>query len=207
MTLMRAFLCSFPFFMSILYQKIKNTTFAAIDFESAGTATGKTDAPVQIGIATWSLEEGIKNQWVSYLFTEKEITWQSQQVHGISKEDLKKAPSLLSLWQEIKQRLEGAAVVAHGHGTEKRFLLAFPGHGFSPWIDTLQLYRRAYAHLPSHTLGDLCDQFQLSQSIVQSVPEKKWHDALFDSVASLKLLEYFILHFRLERHSVSVLNL
>ena len=37
---------------------ISEHTFAAIDFESAGAERGKTDVPVQIGMATWSLPAG-----------------------------------------------------------------------------------------------------------------------------------------------------
>ena len=185
---------------------IADLTFAAIDFESAGSERGKTDAPVQIGIATWSILTGHDNAFVSYIQTQQPISWAAQKVHGISHTDLQDAPPLLALWPEIKSRLSNNIVVAHGHGTEKRYLQAFPAHGFGPWVDTLQLYRAAFPELPSHTLGDLCQHFKLETKITSLVPHKTWHDALFDAVASLTLLENLINHFNLAQQNPNILS-
>lgn len=185
---------------------IKETTFTAIDFESAGTAPGKTDAPVQIGTCTWNLTNGVSDTWISYIHTEQDITWSAQKVHGITHEDLRDAPKLMLLWPQIKRRLKNKAVVAHGHGTEKRFLHAFPGHGFGPWIDTLQLSRAAWPNLPSHSLGDLCESLGLTEKVTSLVPEKTWHDALFDAVASIILLEKIVEDFDLTEADVSVIE-
>lgn len=185
---------------------IKNTTFTAIDFESAGTAPGKTDAPVQIGTCTWNSTDGVSDTWISYIHTDQDITWSAQKVHGINHEDLREAPKLMLLWPKIKRRLKNRAVVAHGHGTEKRFLYTFPGHGFGPWIDTLQLSRAAWPELPSHSLGDLCKALQLEDKVTELVPEKTWHDALYDAVASIILLEKIISDFELHDAPVSTLE-
>lgn len=185
---------------------IKDTTFTAIDFESAGTAPGKTDAPVQIGTCTWDLTEGVTDTWISYIHTDQDITWAAQKVHSISHEDLRDAPKLMLLWPSIKRRLKNRAVVAHGHGTEKRFLHAFPGHGFGPWIDTLQLSRAAWPDLPSHSLGDLCSALGLEEKVSALVPDKTWHDALYDAVASIILLEKVISDFKLEEADLATLE-
>lgn len=176
---------------------IRDTLFTAIDFESAGTSPGKTDAPVQVGTCSWSLTDGITDEWTSYIYTDQPITWAAQKVHGITSDDLLDAPRLMLLWPHLKNRLSTAAVVAHGHGTEKRFLNAFPGHGFGPWIDTLQLSRAAWPHLPSHSLGDLCHSLQLDSQVRDRLPEKNWHDALFDSIASIVILRHLIESFQL----------
>ncbi len=167
---------------------VRDCRFTAIDFESAGAARGKTDSPVQIGMATWAAENGHGDAFTSYLFTDQPIQWSAQKIHGIGPEQLAGAPSLLSLWPEVKKRLAGSVVVAHGKGTEKRFLRAFPGHGFKPWIDTLLLARAAWPELPDHSLGALCETHALTAEIREIVPAKSWHDALFDAVASLVLL-------------------
>jgi DNA polymerase-3 subunit epsilon len=172
--------------------RICDCRFTAIDFESAGAARGMTDSPVQVGLASWSMSGGHGDAFVSYLATEQPVQWSARKVHGIGPEDLVNAPSLLSLWPELKSRLAGAVVVAHGKGTEKRFLRAFPGHGFGPWIDTLLLARAAWPELPDHSLGALCESHGLTTKIQSIVPEKIWHDALFDAVASLVLLEHLL---------------
>jgi DNA polymerase III subunit epsilon len=171
---------------------VRHCHFAAIDFESAGASRGKTDSPVQVGMCVWSADGGYEENFVSYLYTDQPILWSAKKVHGIGQEQLADAPPLLSLWPEFKRRLAGAAVVAHGKGTEKRFLRAFPGHGFGPWIDTLLLARAAWPDLPDHSLGSLCREFGLAGEIEKIVPQKSWHDALFDAVASLALLSRII---------------
>ncbi len=171
--------------------------FTAIDFESAGAARGRTDVPVQVGLACWSARERHGGNFVSYLASEVPITWSARKVHGIRDEDLAGASSLLALWPELKSRLAGAAVVAHGKGTEKRFLRAFPGHGFGPWVDTLLLARAAWPDLPEHSLSALCDVRGLSAAVQTMLPGRRWHDALYDAVASLVLLEDLVSAFDL----------
>ena len=184
---------------------IRDCRFTAIDFESAGTTPGISDTPIQIGMAEWSVELGYRNSWMSYLFTDQPIQWSAQKVHGIGLAQLAGAPSLLMLWPELRTRLTGAAVVAHGKGTEKRFLRAFPGHGFGPWIDTLHLSRAAYPELASHSLGSICTHFGLTSEISAIVPHKSWHDALYDAVASLVFLHHLVKSCNLSEQSLDVL--
>ena len=184
--------------------KISETIFTAIDFESAGTARGRTDAPVQIGLGRWSFTEGIHDPFVSFLQCDQDITWAARKVHGITTKDLAEAPSLLSLWPTLKSTLGRGPVVAHGHGTEKRFLRAFPGHPFGPWIDTLQLSRAAWPDLPSHSLGDLCQSLGLD-SFAKYAPDRNWHDALYDALASLALLDHLVNYFQLAEAPVEFL--
>jgi DNA polymerase-3 subunit epsilon len=181
---------------------IRHCRFTAIDFESAGVARGMTDSPVQVGLASWSVEAGHGDAFVSYLFTDQPVQWSARKIHGIGPGHLTDAPSLLTLWPELKRRLTGAVVVAHGKGTEKRFLRAFPGHGFGPWIDTLLLSRAAWPGLTDHSLGALCESHGLTAEIRAIVPEKSWHDALFDAVASLVLLAHLIEALALADHPV-----
>lgn len=185
--------------------RVCDCRFTAIDFESAGAARGMTDSPVQVGLASWSADSGHSDAFVSYLATDQPVQWSARKVHGIGPEDLANAPSLLSLWPELKSRLAGAVVVAHGKGTEKRFLRAFPGHGFGPWIDTLLLARAAWPELGDHSLGVLCRHWQLTEKVRAIVPEKSWHDALFDAAASLVLLEHLLDSHALAGHPVECL--
>ncbi|MFT6596778.1 MAG: DNA polymerase-3 subunit epsilon, partial [Akkermansiaceae bacterium] len=184
--------------------KISETIFTAIDFESAGTAKGRTDAPVQIGLGTWSNDEGIHDPFVSFLKCDQDITWSAKKVHGITTKDLLDAPSLLSLWPTLKRQLGQGPIVAHGHGTEKRFLRAFPGHRFGPWIDTLQLARAAWPDEKSHSLGDLCNSLGLS-GFAKHALGRNWHDALYDALASLALLKHLVSEHNLADSPVEVL--
>ena len=184
---------------------IGESRFTAIDFESAGAARGRTDVPVQVGLATWSAAGGHGENFVSYLAAEVPITWSARKVHGIRDEDLAGAPGLLALWPRLKKSLAGAVVVAHGKGTEKRFLRAFPGHGFGPWVDTLLLARAAWPELPDHSLSALCEARGLSEKVADLIPGRRWHDALYDAAASLLLLEDLVSTFGLAGQPVDSL--
>jgi DNA polymerase-3 subunit epsilon len=167
--------------------------FAAIDFESAGVIRGGTDTPIQLGIAVMSgLELLPEESLVSYLHTDRPVTWQASQVHGITTSDLRGAPTFVSLWPEVRQRLGNRVVVAHGAGTEKRFLRAFPLHGFGPWLDTLTLARRFWPGVRDYSLETLIAAGGLQASLDAACPGRRFHDALYDAVASLLVLRHVV---------------
>lgn len=185
---------------------IQDTEFTAIDFESAGVRPGGTDVPVQVGLGVLvggdlRLDLGFQ----SLIASPEPVTWRARKVHGITDADLEGAPSMPELWPTFKAMLGGRWVVAHGAATEKRFLRAFPFHGFGPWVDTLKLSRAIDPDLPSHTLGDLVVHYGLLEGLVDAIPGFRWHDAYCDAVASLVLLRHFISKLALSSESPEIL--
>ena len=174
-------------------QTISELSFAALDFESAGERANEAGVPIQIGIA-WM--QGVTLEpssfYRSYLRAERPVTWAAQQIHSITSHDLKDAPTLLSLWPELKARLGGRVIVAHGSGTEKRFLRAFPLHGFGPWVDTLTLSRKILPGRASYALSDLVIELGIETDSLHYLPDFRWHEALSDALASLLLLRKLI---------------
>lgn len=164
--------------------------FAAIDFESAGTAPGLNDEPVQIAIVHWN-GETLERILDSYLKPSRPVTWAAREVHGISDAMLSNAPALVDLWPKIRAALRDRWVVAHGGATEKRFLNVFPFHGFGPWVDTLNLARAIYPALESHALGETISSLDL-RSKLDAWENFRWHDAASDAAASLVLLEHLM---------------
>lgn len=185
---------------------IRDTAFAAIDFESAGERPNEAGVPIQLGIA-WmrGVTPERESFFRSYLRASRPVTWTAQQIHGISSDDLKDAPDLLSLWPELKSRLGGRHLVAHGSGTEKRFLRAFPLHGFGPWVDTLTLSRKILPGRSSYALSDLVTELELLSEAQTLLPDFRWHEALSDSIASLLLLRKLIALSSLQDHPVEVI--
>jgi len=167
--------------------------FVAIDFEAAGAARGMTDAPVQVGMASMrGCEIDTGSFFRSFIKPGHEVAWTAQRVHGIGPETVEDAPMLGELWPELQQRLGNAVVVAHGAPTEKRYLRAFPGHGFGPWVDTLWLARKVLPDAQSHRLGDLVELLGMEGVLTEMCPGLQWHDALYDAVASLLILQAVI---------------
>ncbi len=172
---------------------VREISFAGLDFESAGERPDEAGVPIQIGIARMdSLAPSPASFFRSYLRTDRAVTWSAQRIHGIGSEDLAHAPDLLSLWPDVKGLLSGRHVVAHGSGTEKRFLRAFPMHGFGPWVDTLQLSRKILPGRKSYALSDLAGELSLEEEGRSLLPDFRWHEALSDAVASLLLLKRLI---------------
>jgi len=173
--------------------QIRDTLFAALDFESAGDAPGLTDAPVQAGIAEMGGAEIVATSFYrTYINPQRPVTWAAQRVHGITTEQLTSAQDMTALWPEFRARLAGRVVVAHGAGTEKRFLRAFPMHGFGPWLDTLTLARRVWPGLPEYSLEALTAAHGFRSELDALCPGLTFHDALYDAVGSLLVLRALI---------------
>ena len=175
---------------------LKNLEFASIDFESTGHREGIGDEPIQVGIAVMKgFEIDKKSFFRSYIkpSNDLQITSRSQSVHRIKNEQLEKSPVLFELWPKINELLSKRVVVAHGAGTEKRFLRSFPMHGFDIWIDTLQLAKKVLPKSTDYSLGALIHDIGANEDLKTICPELDWHDALFDAVASLFLLKELLL--------------
>ena len=175
---------------------LKNLEFASIDFESTGHREGIGDEPIQVGIAVMKGFEIDENSFFrSYIkpSNDHQITSRSHSVHRIKNEQLEKSPVLFELWPKINELLSKRVVVAHGAGTEKRFLRSFPMHGFDVWIDTLQLAKKVLPESTDYSLGALIQDIGANEDLKTICPELDWHDALFDAVASLFLLKELLL--------------
>lgn len=177
--------------MNPLDTPVREAAWAAVDFESAGAAPGRSDEPVQVGMAIWR-GAAFGEFFRSYIHSPARITRGAHAVHGIADQDIASAPSMPALWPEFKARLSGVVVVAHGAGTEKRFLRSFPLHGFGPWLDTLAVARAALPALPDHSLGSVARALGAEEEVRSLCPGYAWHDALFDAVACLVILRRIV---------------
>ena len=177
--------------MNPLDTPVREAAWAAVDFESAGAAPGRSDEPVQVGMAIWR-GAAFGDFFRSYIHSPVRITRSAQAVHGIADQDIASAPSMPALWPDFKARLSGAVVVAHGAGTEKRFLRSFPLHGFGPWLDNLAMVRAALPELTVHSLWTVTRAIGAEDEVCALCPGYGWHDALFDAVACLVILRRIV---------------
>lgn len=133
-------------------------TFTAIDFETA-----HAQFPCEIGLSR--VENGRIIETKSWLIKPAcfpYMNYWNQKVHGISSADLVHARTFEQLWPEIKPFLEDQIVVAHNAAFDMGVLRATLAHYdlAVPWIEyfcSVSLSRKAWKHLPSHSLGALCE--------------------------------------------------
>lgn len=185
---------------------IQNASLVAIDFESTGERSGLGALPIQVGMASLERLTILPATFFrSYLQVTDPIDPKVQKENQLMDHELKNAPTLLSLWPIFQERLRGRYLVAHGRGTEKRFLRAFPMHGFGPWIDTLTLTRAMVPGLSSYQLSDLILYFGLVEQVAVYLPDFRWHEALSDALASLLLLLHLIKKGNLSKEPISLL--
>ena len=81
---------------------------------------------------------------------------------GIDETMLAVAPDSKQLEKELPEILAGKIIVAHNAPFDLGFLEALLGKLPNQWIDTLQLAKIVYPHLPSYSLGYLIKRFSLS---------------------------------------------
>jgi DNA polymerase-3 subunit epsilon len=144
--------------------------FVALDFETTGYENGGTNEPWQLGIAL------VKD---FQIVETKEWFFKSS-----FKED---APTLIDQWEEFFPYLSGRRLVAHNIATERTILTRLaPLTKWGPWVDTMRLAKARYPRMDSYALGDLCAAF----GCVPEMPERTWHDALYDAVACARLAAF-----------------
>jgi DNA polymerase III subunit epsilon len=168
------------------------TTITVLDFEGTGSVQGYDDEPWQIGLVQVVSGKVIPSTCFESLLRvgDRPFNRYAPGRHAELRQEMATAPTLQSLWPQLRQQLEGPMLAAHNAATENRYLSrAFPLHPPQDWVDTLNLIRIAYPKLKSHKLEDLIEKMDLGPRLQAIVPGRTSHDALFDAVACALLLE------------------
>ncbi len=151
------------------------------------------------------MKEGITDHFISYIKPKKKVMWQASRIHGITAKDLADAPSFMMLWENVRDSLSNRVLIAHSCGTEKRFLRAFPGQKFEPWVDSLTLSKAVMPELPSHKLGSLLPFMSEEFSSHPILEGRQWHDALYDAAASFYFVHTLVAKLNLYQQPTSLL--
>ena len=179
-----------------LTMAIFDIEITVLDYESTGSLSGYSNEPWQIGMV--SLKGGkvdADSMFESLLRVDADRPFNPHAPgrHGMLRNEIAAAPSQQELWPRIKSRLTEYPLCAHNVATEKKFTrAAAPMHRFGPWIDTLKIARKVWPGCPSYALGDLVAMLGLSKGIDALCSGRSAHDALYDAVASAKLLEHLL---------------
>lgn len=164
--------------------------FAVVDVETSGL-NQQRHRLLQVGMVHVDATGTVLDEWE----TNVRLRWPlgrvgPTHVHGITRSDLRGAPRLGDVMNEVCQRLDGSLLVAHNARFDGAFLVRAAHSGrleraraerLERRLCTLRMSRRLDPdRLRSHRLGDLCDHYD--------VPLDRAHDALSDARATATIL-------------------
>ena len=169
------------------------TSFVCLDFETTGWNSANEYLPWQIGVVRFSgpgfaqveTFESLLHIPRGHVFNPYTPgRWASL------RDQLETAPSLPTLWPQLRPFLEQGLLVAHNAAVERGLLnSAFPVlNTTGRWLDTLKLSRVAYPKQPSYALEDLAANLQYAPQLEQYCPGRQPHDALYDALSCGLLL-------------------
>lgn len=159
--------------------------FAVIDLETTGLSP-KLERVVQMAVVTTDNEGNVLDRWETLVNPDRPMT--ATEIHGITDDDVRHAPKFVDLMDEIHDRLEGYALVAHNLRFDKSFLVAehlrlgreVPS---VPSVCTLDESVYFLPDLDRRGLSDCCEKLGILAG---------HHEALADATASAALLSYYL---------------
>jgi len=179
--------------------QLKDIEFVALDFETTGLDP-KQNSIISIGLVPFTLKRIFCNQakkW--YINPQDNLEEGSIIIHGITHTDLKGAPDLRRILEQLLDELAGKVVVVHYRNIERDFLdlnlraLIQEGIIF-PVVDTMQIeaaiQRKAARGFFNRLKGKKAGSIRLGNSRLRyNLPSYQPHDALTDAIATAELLQ------------------
>lgn len=157
--------------------------YSIIDIETTG-ANRDGQRIIEIGIINFNGYE-IEERFSTLINPEKPISYQIQKLTGIDNEMVAHAPKFFEVAKKIVEMTEGRIFVAHNVFFDYKFLqreFSDLGYAFRREVFcTCKSARRAFPGLPSYSLKNLCQHFNLER--------KSAHRALSDAEDAFGLLK------------------
>ena len=156
-----------------------NISFCALDLETTGL-NPKTDHIIEIGLQLFTLGE-IGETYSTLVKPAKRIPNNISLLTGIKNKDVKEAPSIEDIAEDIRSFIGEHTIVGHNIRFDLSFLAS---HGLklkNNSFDTLDFSYMMIPNAPNHTLGGLADYLNLTQ--------ENSHRALSDSITSMNLFK------------------
>jgi DNA polymerase-3 subunit epsilon len=169
-------------------------TFAVVDLETSGLSM-RRHRVLQIGLVIVQADGTVLDEWSSFV----KLRWPLQRVgpteiHGITRQTLRRAPALADTLDELGARLDGSLFTAHNAAFDAGFLDRAGRHrpatdplrrSLDPALCTLRMSRRLDPEREqSHRLADVCARY--------GVPLERPHDALGDALATAAVLPHLL---------------
>ena len=152
------------------------TEFVAIDLE---TANSNMASICQIGIVKYQDGEVIE-EWTEYINPEEHFDGINISIHGVTENDISKAPKLPEVFEKINELLSNTICVSHTHFDRVSINKALQKYSLPPietqWLDSSRVARRTWEEFAykGYGLANVCKKIGF---------EFKHHDALEDAKA------------------------
>ncbi len=170
---------------------LARTRFAVVDVETSGLSTRRHQV-LQVGVVVVTGDGQVLDRFASLIGPRRRWLFRvgPTQIHGITRSNLRNAPSAPAVLAAFRSRLDGAQLVAHNAPFDLAFLRKAARRAgvelpLGRALCTLQLSRRLDPErLHSHRLDDLCSRYGIQ--LVRP------HDALSDADATAALLPHLL---------------
>jgi len=178
---------------------LKDIKFVALDFETTGLDS-EQNSIISIGLVPFNLNRVFCKQAKSWYITPQDkLKENTVVIHGITHSDLKGAPDLKRILEQLLDELAGKVVVVHYRRIERDFfdsnLRALINEGIIfPLIDTMQieydLQRKKTRGVINWLRRRKPQSIRLANSRFRyNLPTYSPHDALTDAIATAELLQ------------------
>lgn len=161
-------------------------TYAVVDVEGNGQ-----QPPELVELAVVPIVSGVIGEPRSWLVRpERPIRHFATRIHGLTNQDVADAPPFASIAAEVKQAIEGAAIVAHNAHVDTDVLTRqLPDWKPAEVFDTLRLAKRFAPDRVSYKLGSLVEAFQLADGLPDGLSP---HRATYDALVAARLFIHLI---------------
>lgn len=179
--------------------QLKDIEFVALDFETTGLDADQNSI-ISIGLVPFTLQRIACREAKHWFVTpEDKLQEDSIIIHGITHSDLKGAPDLLRILEQLLAELAGKVVVVHYRRIERDFfdaaLRSLINEGIVfPIVDTMQIEADIQQAKPKKLIDWFKRTPPVSIRLANSrtrynLPTYPPHDALTDAIATAELLQ------------------
>ncbi|MCU1394640.1 MAG: hypothetical protein JWM34_3068 [Ilumatobacteraceae bacterium] len=170
---------------------ITDLHFAVVDVETSGLST-RRHRVLQVAVVTVDGSGQLIDRWSSLVRPRNRWLFRlgPRHIHGLTRAQLRTAPSVDVVLAELAKRLDGATFTAHNARFDAEFLRTLADRGgvtlpLSPQLCTLRLSRRLDPERKlSHRLADVTARY--------GIANERPHDALEDATATAAVLPHLL---------------
>lgn len=146
--------------------------FVVVDVE---TANQRPSSICQIGIACFRGGK-LAQTWEHFVNPEDSFMRFNSELHGIGPETISRSPTWPDLQFTVRPFLEQRFIASHTFFDRTALYAANARYGLPPicvadWVDTCQIARSVWPHLPSHKLTSLARTFGISYRAHEAVED------------------------------------